>query len=93
MAEETGNNEQAAEKKGGLSIKTIAMIGAILVIEGVVIAGAFMLNGGPAPVKAEGTGISELINDDDKRVDLDLLPGQRADLNFEVVVRVGHVSS
>lgn len=61
MAEETPSAEGAAPPKGGLSLKTIIVIAAVLVIEAVVISGVFLFSGGPAEV--EGGALEDLAAD------------------------------
>ncbi len=57
MAQE---NEEVSEKgKGKLSLKTLLILAAVLVIEGGVIAGVFLMAGKPADVKADGAAQDE----------------------------------
>lgn len=55
-AEPAAEAAPAAEKKK-LPVKTIALVGAALVIEAVVICAAFMLSGKPAEVKADHAAV------------------------------------
>lgn len=57
MADETENGSENAKKK--LSLKTLLILGAILVIEGAVITGVFLIAGKPADVKADGAAEDE----------------------------------
>ncbi len=56
MADET-TEESGSKKK--LPLKTLLILGAVLVIEGVIIAGVFMVMGQPADVKAEAAAQDE----------------------------------
>ena len=61
--------EPAAAAKKKFSLKAVLLIAAVLVIEGVAIAAAFMFSGGPANVKAE-PGFQTLIDDGEREVEL-----------------------
>ena len=50
---EAAPDEAAPKRK--LPIKTLAVIGVVLVVEAIAISGAFMLNGGPAAARADET--------------------------------------
>ncbi len=58
MAEDTNKNENPAPSaKKGLPVKAMAVVIAVLVIEGVVITAAFLLAGGPEEVQADPAAI------------------------------------
>lgn len=58
MADEIGNPSQETKKK--LPIKTLLILGAIIIIESAVIAGVFLVAGKPADVKAQGASADEV---------------------------------
>ncbi len=59
MAEEArkkpAKEEESAPKKKGLPLKTMIMLAAVLLIEGVAISAVFLMAGGPAPVRGESS--------------------------------------
>jgi flagellar basal body-associated protein FliL len=50
---------QDAPRKGGLSMKAVIIVGAVLLIEGVTIAGVFLLAGGPDDANANTAAVDE----------------------------------
>ena len=93
MAEETP--AQPIARKGGK--KTVIMIGVVLIVEALVIAGAFMfLTGGPAKVHATDLGESTHVSEDEKIVEAEVLkakmPNNKSGVTFiydtEVYVQV-----
>lgn len=70
MAEEnTNDNAQAPDAKKKLSIKTLIILVAVLLIEAVAISGAFMLAGGPEPIRADA-GLSDELADQEREIEV-----------------------
>jgi len=59
MAEQTDNKGQQEQEKKGFPLKTLLILFAVLVIEGVAISAVFVAFGGPADVKAQGAAMDE----------------------------------
>ena len=53
MAEQDEQNADKQKKKGGMPLKTVLILAAVLIGEGVMITAAFMMYGGPANVQAD----------------------------------------
>jgi len=69
MADETPNNEAQAPAKKALPIKTLLILVAALLIEGVAITGAFILAKGPEPIKADAS-LPDTLADDEREVEV-----------------------
>ena len=69
MADKTPEKNEDSTSKHKLPVKTVAVIGAVLLIEGFAIAGAFLLAGGPAEIKADGA-LDGIVEDGEKSVEI-----------------------
>lgn len=56
---DNNDTNDAVQRKGGFSLKTLLVLVAVLAVEGAAISAVFLLTGGPADARAEGAAADE----------------------------------